>query len=198
MTFLFLQTYKIDSNQVDVYEAKRIGKKRHLFFSVPEIDMLEAFKTFNPFPTELKNFYMEIGFGFLHRKKGQLNILLDPVSLVNSNLKLGYFKDDPYIENAFKHCNNEKQLLFFKMHTGQYLSINREEEKDKNAIFYKEKQITSSLYDFLRYYNNNPDYLKEEMKEIEELSEKINKNKNTPTKRANVKYIGGHRLIDPY
>lgn len=194
MNFAFLHSYKIDPLKVDISEAKEIGTLRHLFYAVPEIDIKEALTTFNPFPVELLNFYNELGFGFFHRRKGKLNILLDPMSLVNTNLRLGYFKEDPFIMEAFRHFDNEKQLLFFKTHAGQYLSIDRAEKQGKNAIYYKNKQIESSLYDFLYNYSKNIDY-------PEDFIEEKTKNKERKTDLGNIKSakrVGGHVLIDPY
>jgi hypothetical protein len=46
-----------------------MGRSRHQFFSVPEFQIEDALTAFDPFPEELKAFYYEIGFGFMHRLK---------------------------------------------------------------------------------------------------------------------------------
>ncbi|MDR2917738.1 MAG: hypothetical protein LBV72_00020 [Tannerella sp.] len=198
MSFSFLQPYKIDPLKVDVSEAEDIGRKKHLFFPIPDIDLEEVLKTFDPFPVELKSFHEEIGFGFLHRRKGKLNMLLDPMSLINTNLKLGYFKEDPLIVNAFQHLKVENRLLFFKTHLGQYFSIDRLDAQGKNAVFYKEEQVDSSLYNFLLHYSRDSDYLKNYIDDMV-VNERDDKGKdNHPNNQKNVKRLGGHVLIDPY
>lgn len=197
MNFTFLHSYKIDPQDVDVSKAREIGHLRHLFYAVPEIGIKEAWAMFNPFPVELLNFYNEVGFGFFHRRKGKLNVLLDPVSLVNTNLRLGYFNDDPLIAEAFRYFDSEKQLLFFKIHSGQYFSIGRMEEQGKNAIYYKNKRIESSLYDFLYNYSQNVDYAKYRIEDFIEEETRIEK-KDKPSNQKNAKRLGGHVLIDPY
>jgi hypothetical protein len=57
----------------------------HFYAPYPE-DLPKALQTFDPFPAKLKTFYEQIGIGFIHWRKGLINRLLDPVSLVLVNL----------------------------------------------------------------------------------------------------------------
>jgi hypothetical protein len=92
MTFSFLDEYKITSGQIEILGVKSTGRLRHQFFSVPEFQIEEALAAFDPFPEELKTFYYEIGFGFMHRLKlGKFSILLDPLSLIYTNKQINYF-----------------------------------------------------------------------------------------------------------
>lgn len=141
--------------EVEVSDAKRIGRQKHMFFPIPENDVAEALNLFNPFPAELETLYREIGFGLLHRRKGDRNLLLDPISLVNTNQRLGYYQDDRFIEEAFEYIDPEKELLFFRTHSGRYLSISRTDRQGENAVFYRRRMIENSLYDFL--YNSMHD-----------------------------------------
>jgi len=197
MYFKFLHPYKINPLQITADEAKETTRKKHLFFPVLRSDFEEALKKFDPFPVELKAFYKEIGFGFFHRKKGKLNILLDPISLVNINLQLGYYKNDSGVSTGFQFCDSKERLLFFKTHEGLYFSIAKTAQKDKNAVYYNRKQITGSLYDFLYNYNQRREYLADYIDDLW-VHEKTNNKEKDPNYNRTVKRIGGHKLIDPY
>jgi hypothetical protein len=164
------------------------------------ISIAEALAMFDPFPWELKLFYEEMGFGFMHRKKGEINLLLDPTSLVNINLLLGYNKDDVNINRAMQDCDINEQLLFFRTNDLHYLSISRKRIEGKNPVYYHGKMITDSLEKFLIYYNRNDSYVKNKIEEVEELivnEEVVNQQKKT-TSTKNKQKIGGHVVIDPW
>lgn len=198
MHFSFLHPYKIDTQTIDVKKAKKIGRMRHFFYAVPELDLQELSKVYDTFPVELSNFYNEIGFGLLNRHKGKLNLLLDPVSLINTNQRLGYFKDDAAIMAAMEYCENNDQLLFFKTYSNQYLSINIKDDMGKNAVFYKGKQIQNSLYEFLEECDNNKKYFDKLDDKVAEKKCKKDNDINAQDKYKDKKRIAGHILIDPY
>ena len=198
MVFSFLKKYQIIAKDLTPSQAKSIGKYRHCFFPVPEIDIGEALTAFDPFPLELKQVYEEIGFGFFHRRKGDINCLLDPLSLKGANLQLGYFKNDDYINQALEFCKVENRLLFFKTQSNQYFSIDRTEKQGENSIYYKGRQVKESLYDFLDSCANNEGYLQYTIKDVDRQMEK-EKEKAEKEKMKNqkpVRYLGGHILVD--
>jgi hypothetical protein len=176
MDFSFLKKYQIIAQDLTPQDAKAIGKFRHCFFPVAEIDIMDALHTFDLFPQELKTFYEEIGFGFFHRRKGDVNCLLDPLSLINTNLQLGYFKDDIYIQQALEFCNIETQLLFFKTQSNQYFSIDRLGMDNVNPVYYKGRQVKKSLSSFLKSCSDGQVYWEYMIKEVE---------RNEPQKRVN-------------
>jgi hypothetical protein len=197
MDFSFLHRYKISTGLIEE-RAKSIGNLRHIFFALSEFQIQAALGKFDPFPEELKNFYTEIGFGFMHRAKlGKINTLFDPISLIYTNQQTGYFATSE-IADELKYYDIEKQLLFFKTAENQYLAIERETVKGKNKIYYKGTPIEYSLYDFLKHFDFNPYNLLGQMERTIYLQEKERKKQNKPQEKKKVKYIGGHRLIDPY
>jgi hypothetical protein len=198
MIFPFLEHYKLSPELITESGAKSIGRLRHNFFALPEFQIREALTAFNPFPEELKSFYEEIGFGFMHRAKlGKINILFDPMSLIYTNQQRGYFAT-PETADALKYYNIEKHLLFFKTTDNQYLAIERETVKGKNKIYYNGDSFEDSLYDFLKHFDFNRYYLPEQLERIIYLQEKKQKKLNKPQEKKKVKYIGGHILIDRY
>ena len=172
MNFSFLKKYQIIAKDLTPEEAKSVSKYRHCFFPVAEIDMMDALAAFDPFPLELKLFYQETGFGFFHRRKGDINYLLDPLSLINTNLQLGYFKEDVYIKQALEFCNIETQLLFFKTQSNHYFTIDRTGKHNENPVYYKGKLVEKSLFDFLDFCADSKSYLENTIKEIDSKIEK--------------------------
>lgn len=202
MHYPFLEKYCLLSEKIDPSEAKKIGRLKHYFFPVPEVDIMKAQEAFNLFPDELDFFYKEIGFGFFFRRKGEVNCLLDPMSLVNVNLQLGYNKEDVHIQKGMQYCDTDKQLLFFKTNSLEYFTIDRN-RGDKNQVCYKGKKVDSSLYDFLYNYYDNSYYLQYHIERINEIIQKEETKSSTDQDKSEVsrygkKRIGGHRLIDPY
>ncbi|MDR0604548.1 MAG: hypothetical protein LBG80_09630 [Bacteroidales bacterium] len=155
MSFSFLEDYKITSEQIENLGVKSTGRLRHQFFSVPEFQIEQALAAFDPFPEELKTFYYEIGFGFMHRRKfGKFSILLDPMSLIYTNKQVNYFAT-PEVARELKYCDMANQLLFFRTASNQYLAIDRTTVRDKNTVYYRGTVIGKSLYDFLKQYDFN-------------------------------------------
>lgn len=201
MHYPFLEKYQLISEKINISEAKEIGRRKHALFPVPEIDIEKATETFDRFPIELLNFYKEIGFGFFFRRKGEVNCLLDPMSLININLQLGYNKDDTHIQTAMQYSNPDRELLFLRTNSHAYLTIERN-GATKNVISYKGRKVDTSLYDFLGNYYDNSYYLQYHIERIEEIFQKEEKSKPKEDKpkidQSGQKRIGAHRLIDPY
>ena len=134
-------------------------KFRHHFYAPYSEDLPKALETLNPFPYELKVFYEEIGFGFMHRRKGKVNRILDPVSLVLVNLRQDECRYDKKIEEALSYYDISKQLLFFQSNKGEYVAINRTETNSCNPVFYKKLNIADSLLEFITFFHKNEQWL---------------------------------------
>lgn len=188
-------------DQIEERGAKSAGRLRHLFFALPEFQIQEALKAFDPFPEELKIFYTEIGFGFMYREKsGKFNMLFDPMTLIYTNRQVNYFAT-PEVTEEQKYYDKEKQLLFFKTMSNNYLAIDRQTVNSKNKIYYRGAAIGYSLKDFIkRFYFNS--YFVDMAIDISDDKQKRERDKALKEQRKSlenkkVKYLGGHILIDP-
>ena len=112
--FSFLEEYKLRQDLFDDTGVEKVMKYPHHFYTPYPEDLPKALETFNPFPVELKAFYEQIGFGFMHRRKGKINRILDPVSLILVNLRLDECKYDKVLEKTLAQYDTGKQLLFFQ------------------------------------------------------------------------------------
>jgi len=200
MYFSFLEDYRVTSEMIQERGVKAMGRLRHLFYDLPEYQIQQALNEFNPFPEELKTLYVEIGFGFMHREKqGKFNSLFDPMTLIYTNNQINYFAT-PETADELKLYDIEKHLLFFKTISSHYLAIDRHTNHGRNKIYYKGIVIEESLYDFLRYYISDRYYLNQLIEVTDFEQENIIKKQEkeiTKVKQEKVKYLGGHRLLDP-
>jgi len=158
-TYSFLHPYKVTPELISERGAKSIGRLRHLFFALPEFQIHEAEKAFDPFPEELNILYREIGFGFMYRaKSGKFNTLFDPMTLIYTNRQVGYFAT-PEVAEELEFYEMGNQLLFFRTASNRYLAIDRNTVHGKNAVYYQGQVIDDSLLRFLKRFYSDRDYL---------------------------------------
>lgn len=183
MAYKFLDKYKIEYQKVEESEARRLGRLKHCFFAVPDLYIQKATFAINPFPVELLKFYEEIGFGFFHRTKDIGHILLDPRSLVCTNMQVGYFATEQ-VKEYIQLYDISQKLLFFQTFKEQYFAISRIAENGKNAIWYKEQKIEESLFDFLLHCSRDRNYLSLQIKRYERKSQHRFQTPNSHARRT--------------
>jgi hypothetical protein len=132
-------------------------KSRHTFYNINEEEIIEAEQTMNRrFPKELRNFYLEIGYGFFCKDDTtRTNRIMHP-----NDIALYYVNDSEY-EYVDKEIYGEQELIFFDLGgEGDFLTINiASENKDgKCEILYFGRKIASSLLNFLFNMNIKTNY----------------------------------------
>jgi antitoxin YxxD len=150
--FEFLKKYITNENNPN------LSKYKHLFFNVDEKEITRAEKRMDlKFPKELRDFYLEIGYGFLcnHDKKG-FNRIMDPLSVADFRLGEGIYEYDPDREMY----DNMNSLVFFEISEGTYLTIRLNEVtlEGKCPIYYFDKLIARSLEEFIKKMDEKTDY----------------------------------------
>ena len=134
----------------------------HIFYPVKQesIDEVEAKLTFS-LPTELKEFYIQVGYGFLWQtNKDSFDRILSPKQVAQITLKEDFYGGDPDLE-LYDDLYEDEKLLFFEVNEGVYLAIDKHNNNGKNAVFYFEDKISDSLEEFVRNFISNPDLIKE-------------------------------------
>ena len=106
-------------------------------------------------PKELKEFYEQVGYGFLDSKEENFNRIMDPNSLCEFRFRKGQFSNDPELE-IYEDDERDK-LIFFEICEGVYLSIGFSNENN-GKVFSGEKVIADSLKEFLIKYQENEQY----------------------------------------
>lgn len=124
-------------------------------FTVPEHDILKAEQRMNiSFPTDLKQLYLEVGYGFIKGPSANaINRILGPGAVADIRLREGIFEFDPDLDELY---DDKNKLIFFEVNEGVYISIDL--KLVNNPIFYFHIQIATSLEDFFKKFLNNNEY----------------------------------------
>lgn len=131
-----------------------MNRYKHKIYNVTENDILIAEQRMNiSFPSDLKQFYLEVGYGFI---KGQsanaINRILGPGAVADFRLGEGIFEFAANLDALY----DENKLIFFEVNEDVYISIDL--ELVNNPVFYFDISIASSLEDFFKKFLNNNEY----------------------------------------
>ncbi|MTH54548.1 hypothetical protein GKZ89_14180 [Bacillus mangrovi] len=106
-------------------------------------------------PSELRDLFIEVGYGFLGESENNINRLMGPYSLRDARLKVNDFEFYPDID-AYEDLE-ETKLIFFEASESALLLIEMGEGKD-NSIYYDDIKIANSLEEFLKKMMENDNY----------------------------------------
>lgn len=131
-------------------------QKENQFFSVSKYELENVEETLGlKFPSELKQFLLEVGYGFLKRSEYNINRIMGPASIRDARLKVNDFEFYPDIE-VYEELE-ENKLIFFEANESALLLIEMGEEKN-NRIYYDDIKIADSLEEFLKKIMENDKY----------------------------------------
>lgn len=128
---------------------KNIKGIKHSFYNVNPLELIEIEKKIF-IPKELKDFYLNIGYGFFYDNLDYFSIdkLYSPSEFCKINLREDYYIDDPTLDfYNTKKFNNYK--IFIEVVESNYLLIDDNEVNGRNAILYIDTKIADSLEEFL-------------------------------------------------
>lgn len=121
-------------------------EKENEFFSLNgnEVEQVESELNMT-LPKALKDFYNEIGYGFLKSSEYNVNRLMDPESVRDFRLRVNDYEYFPDIEIYDEY--EENKLIFFEASETALMSIGTKEDDSK--IYYYDMSIAESLEEFL-------------------------------------------------
>ena len=98
------------------------------------------------FPKLLREFYLEIGYGFIGSEVGNINRIMDPESVLDFRLRQNDFEFYPDIEiyDEFE----EDKMIFFEANESVLISIGFGSDNN-GKIYYYNKEISKNLGEFL-------------------------------------------------
>ena len=110
------------------------------------------------FPKLLREFYLEIGYGFIGSKVGNINRIMDPASVLDFRLRQNDFEFYPDIE-IYDEFEKDK-IVFFEANESAPISIGFGSD-NSGKIYYYDEEISKNLTEFLEklseddtfYYN---------------------------------------------
>ena len=140
-----------------IVEKESQIRLRHTFYKVDD-NIIQQINATIKIPLELKEFYQLIGHGFMFDIiDGSIDKFLDPIEFKRINLHEDYYEFDPTLE-LFSLPMYEDKLIFFEVNEGVYLLIDKQDIKEKNAIYYFDKKIANSLEEFLIRFDKEAYY----------------------------------------
>ncbi|WP_088815280.1 MULTISPECIES: SMI1/KNR4 family protein [Listeria] len=133
-----------------------VRKKGNTFYTLDgqEVGKVEADLKMG-FPTELKQFYNEVGYGFFSGSEYNINRLMDPESVRDFRKRAGDFEVYPDIEIYDEY--EDGKLIFFEANESALISIGIHETQE-NPIFYYDIKIANSLKEFLEKIMKDDNY----------------------------------------
>lgn len=132
-----------DDNQNKFYSVK-----------IEDINELEKELDLN-IPKELKDFLLEIGYGFINGSEYNVNHIMDTKSIRDFRLRKGDFEFYPDIEIYDEY--EEDKLIFFEGSESALISIELTDDNPSN-IFYYDVKIAESLEEFLIKIQEDDNY----------------------------------------
>lgn len=134
-----------------VEEAFTQNDKKHLFYKVSKEDMEQAEETLSmKFPSELRSFYQEIGYGwFYDQDECYTDVLMKPQDIVDFRLGSGvyvYSEEREYLEN--------EDLVFFEVDTNIHIYTKMQSGK----VYLGKREIAASIESFIKQISEHSNY----------------------------------------
>lgn len=131
---------------------------KHSFYKLKIDDIAEAESRLKKaFPRELREFYKQIGYGFLcNMDKNRINRIMDPASVADFILGEDVYEFDLDRELY----DDDTKLVFFEVSAGTYLTmgLQRINQNGECPIYYFDSKIAETLGEFLGKMDLNTDY----------------------------------------
>lgn len=121
-------------------------KEENKFYKVSESEIATCKKELGEIPSDLMDFWTNVGYGFIKSTNHNINRILDPISVVDFRLGQGDFEFLPDIELYKKFQDNK--LIFFEGNESAYLSIGIS-GGIVGKVFYYDVEVAGSLEEFL-------------------------------------------------
>lgn len=130
--------------------------KENTFYPVSENEILEIENKLGlRLPYDLRQFLLEVGYGFLKKSEYNINRILGPASIRDARLKVNDFEFYPDIE-VYEELEEDK-VIFFEANESALLLIELGNEQN-NSIYYDDIKIADSLEEFLIELMKNDKY----------------------------------------
>jgi hypothetical protein len=160
--FDFLKPYIITEADIDL-RYEEVQRMKHSFLPVDFARITQAEGRLGFFfPKELKEFYTQIGYGYMHQEQENYhNNFMYPLKVADAYLRQGAF-DNNFLASTGLYDDSYK-LLFYDAVEGCFAWMDLRETGPTSPIFYigDNDKIANSLEEFLREYDANPNLLKE-------------------------------------
>ena len=142
---------------------KELIKDKGNFYALTDSEIRQAENDMQmQLPVELVRFYKETGYGFFKSVKGNINRLMDPLSIRDFRLSQNDFEYFPEMELYAEFAENK--LIFFEVNESIFFSIELC-DGDRQRIFLYNVVIAESLEAFVEAFLDNEDFYEEIQKD---------------------------------
>ncbi|MFA0814269.1 MAG: SMI1/KNR4 family protein [Anaerofustis sp.] len=136
---------------------------KNAFYAVTSDEIEEAQNSLDLLlPNQLKEFYLQVGYGFISGSEDNVNRIMDPLSVRNFRLRQNDYEYYPDIEIYDKY--EDEKVIFFESDIYSLISIGIGQLND-GVIYYYDVPIAKSLKDFLIKLEENDTYFVDMMNE---------------------------------
>ncbi|MGE7904806.1 SMI1/KNR4 family protein [Peribacillus sp. NPDC094092] len=133
-----------------------IKNSNHKFFPLKEKDIIKAEERLGlNFPPELREFYLEVGYGFFKgNNENSISRLMDPDTIADITLREGIYEYDPDLEGIYEEAD---KLVFYEVNEGVYLTLDLNDTQRTSVHFFDNK-IADSLESFIKKVDEENEY----------------------------------------
>lgn len=133
-----------------------IKNRNHKFFPLKEKDLINVEERLGfKFPPELREFYLEVGYGFFKgNNENSISRLMDPDTIADITLREGIFECDPDLKEIFEEAD---KLVFYEVNEGVYLTLVLNETQ-RTSVHFFETKIADSLESFIKKIDEDNEY----------------------------------------
>ncbi len=137
---------------------KDIWNNKNVFFRLSHNEILDyESKLGRKFPCELKDFFVEVGYGFLRCDVNDyINRIMSPGDIFNFVYGINEFSND----ERRSHYKNQNELVFYEVSEDSCLTMDLSNENSNGEcpVQYNGKKVADSLTDFIERMNDESDY----------------------------------------
>ncbi|AXN41683.1 SMI1/KNR4 family protein [Peribacillus butanolivorans] len=133
-----------------------IKNSNHKFFPLKEKDLIKAKERLGfKFPPELREFYLEVGYGFFKgNNENSISRLMDPDTIADITLREGIFEYDPDLEGIYEEVD---KLVFYEVNEGVYLTLDLN-DTHRTSVHFFDTKIADSLESFIKKIDEDNEY----------------------------------------
>lgn len=145
---------------MSVFDFLHNEKHKSLPLKATEIEAAEQ-RLGARFPAELRQFYVEIGYGFANRNETTaFQRIIDPESAVDLHLRQDFYEHDPDLDMY----DEREGFLFFEVVEGLYFEV-RWGTADASPVYFIDKRISDSLQAFFEQLDNDAHFYERMLEE---------------------------------
>lgn len=115
----------------------------NIFYKVDTAEIIDSESKLGfKLPSQLREFYIKIGYGFFHKSQDSINRLLSPLQIAQINLREDFYEFDPDLE-IYDEIYSDGKILFFDVNEGLYLAIDK--NNSNKFIYLIERYLILSI-----------------------------------------------------